>query len=126
VRLTLSRHQRSNCFALRDFLFDHLVGAHEKSSREREAERSRGLDVDRQFNLRGLLHREIGGLLAPQDAAYIGAGQTIPIGNVRSIAQLQESKQQLRTPSHPAQRGFSLDALSPHCNVDEFRRFTRR
>jgi hypothetical protein len=35
-----------------------------------------GLEIDEQFDLHGLLHRQVRGLFAPQDAADIGSGHT--------------------------------------------------
>jgi hypothetical protein len=43
--LTRSSHQRSNCFALRDFLFHHLVGAEQNRLRHIQTERLGGLEV---------------------------------------------------------------------------------
>jgi hypothetical protein len=40
---------------------------------KRQADRLGGLEIDEQFDLHGLLHRQVGGLLAPQDAADIGS-----------------------------------------------------
>jgi hypothetical protein len=43
--MTRSRRRRSNCSALRDFLFDHLVGAQQDRLRHRKAKRLGGLGV---------------------------------------------------------------------------------
>jgi len=41
---------------------DHVVGAQQERSREGQAEGLRGLEVDDQLELGGLLDRQIGGL----------------------------------------------------------------
>jgi hypothetical protein len=45
-------------------LFDHLVGAAKQGKRQADGERLGGLEVDYEFDLRRLLDRQIGGLLA--------------------------------------------------------------
>src|SRR5262245_6145410 len=49
-------------------LFDHLVGAGEQRIRNRHVNCLRGLEVDHQLELGRRLYRQIGGLLAPEDA----------------------------------------------------------
>jgi hypothetical protein len=48
--------------------FDHLVGACEKGFRNRKADRFRGFEIDDEFELGGLIHRQVGG----RDDAFIG------------------------------------------------------
>jgi hypothetical protein len=64
--LTQLRHQRSNHFALRDFLLDHLVGGCEERFRHLDAEQPRGLKVDDELELGRLMDRQVGGLCAPE------------------------------------------------------------
>ena len=54
-------------------LFDQLVGAAGQRQRDGDAKRLGGLEVDEQLQLRGLLHRQIGGLLAFEDAVGVDA-----------------------------------------------------
>lgn len=57
-------------------LFDHLIGAAEQRQRHVDAERLGGLEIDDHLDLGEPLHRQIGGLLAFQDAPDVDANQT--------------------------------------------------
>ena len=67
------------------YLFDRLVGEHEEVMRQLEADHSCGPEIESKYELGGLLYREIGRLLATQNAIdvlgrvritgrYIGTG----------------------------------------------------
>ena len=58
-------------------LFDHLVGAADQRVRDGDAERLGGLQVDDHLDFSGLLDRQIGRLLALENAAGIDAGQAV-------------------------------------------------
>jgi hypothetical protein len=49
--------------------FDHLVGAGEKGFRNRKADRFRGFDVDDEFELGGLIDRQVSGRGAIENAS---------------------------------------------------------
>ena len=60
--------------------FNHLVGATEQRWRHGEAERLGGLEIDHKLKLGRLLDREIGGLLAAQDAIDVGSRLPVLLG----------------------------------------------
>src|SRR5215471_2110031 len=53
--------------------FDHLVGAREQRLRHGEAQRLRGLEVDDEFILGRRLHRQVGQLLASENAMDVAS-----------------------------------------------------
>src|SRR5262245_4906446 len=63
-------------------LFDDLIGATEQRERNSEAGRPGGTEVDHQLDLRCLLHRKIGRLLALANSADVACGA--PIGSIES------------------------------------------
>src|SRR5664280_699343 len=66
-------------------LFDHLVGGGEQRRRNGKAERLGGLEIDRQFVLRRRLHRQVGRLLALEDAVDIIRRATVRFDCVSPI-----------------------------------------
>ena len=60
----------------RSILFDHFVGAAEQRQWNRDAECLGGLEIDEEFDLGGLLHRQVGRFLAFENAAGVDADQT--------------------------------------------------
>ena len=58
-------------------LLDHLIGPLQERRRYREAERLRGLQVDDQIELRGLLHRQVPWLGPLQDLVHVRCGASI-------------------------------------------------
>ena len=67
-------------------LFDHLIGSGEQLRGQSETEHECRLRVDDEFELARLHHRQILGLRAPENAGYVGAGLTISIRDVGSVA----------------------------------------
>jgi hypothetical protein len=67
-------------------LLDHLVGEREQRRGNLEAERLRRLQIDDELELGHLQDRQVGWLLAHENAARIGAGLPKHIGKVRSVA----------------------------------------
>ena len=64
--LTRSGCRRSKLFALRDAsLLDHLVRGRQQRFRNAKAERLGGLEIDDEFELSRLPHRQIGGFAPP-------------------------------------------------------------
>src|SRR6516225_12278112 len=75
---------------------DHLVGAGEQSWCHRETERSRCLEINDQLELRRLLDRKVGGLLALEDAIDIGCGAAEQIGALNSVGDQASAPGELR------------------------------
>src|SRR5262245_23155649 len=65
---------------------DHLVGAGEQRRRNFEAEGLGGPQIDHQLELRGLLHGQVGRLLAFEDAAAIDADLPVAIDETAAVA----------------------------------------
>ena len=64
---------------------DHLVGEREQPVRNLEAERLRGLEVDGQFELRGLYDRQVGGLFTLENATRVKSDLSVLLYQARSV-----------------------------------------
>ena len=73
------------CCAANCTLLDHLVGGGEQCGRDFEPERPRGLEVDHQLELCGLLDRKVGWLRALKDSLNVGSSPTIQVDVIRAI-----------------------------------------
>ena len=67
-------------------LLDHLVGAREQCRGRFEAKRLRRFQIDDQFVLGRCLHRQVGRLLAFEDAINVASGAAELIEKIRSVA----------------------------------------
>ena len=68
-----------------DGLFDHLVGAGEHRRWNFEAKRFGGLEVEHKIGLGRRLHRQIGGLLAFEDAIDVAGRAPVWLDRIRAI-----------------------------------------
>src|SRR6516164_3137685 len=84
---------------------DHLVGELLELQRHIDAERLRSLQIDDQFEPRGLLDRQVGRLLALKNAAGIATKLTICIGITSPVAHQAASRGGGRL------KGLTVDAL---------------
>jgi hypothetical protein len=55
-------------------LLDHLIGEGDDSRRDVKADGLRSLQIDDEFQLGGLLDRQVAGLLAPENTAEVDSG----------------------------------------------------
>src|SRR6516165_4992916 len=67
-------------------LFDHIVGASEELRWDFQAERLRGFEVDHQLEFSCLYDRHVDRPLTIENAAGVGAGLAILVGEARSVA----------------------------------------
>jgi hypothetical protein len=71
--------------------FDHLVGALQQRRRHFDAKRLCGLQIDHQFELGGLLDRQVGRVRTLENLVDENGGPTIEISNIRSVGQKEAS-----------------------------------
>jgi hypothetical protein len=65
--------------------FDHVVGKGEQCWRHLKAQRFRGLEIDHQLKLGGLLHRQFGRVSAPQNLIHIDRGFSGQLHKIETI-----------------------------------------
>src|SRR6476659_3916110 len=80
-------HKRTHAPQQTTALFDHLVGALQKRRRHFDAKRLCGLQIDHQFELDGLLDRQVGRVRTLENLVDENSGPTIKISNIRSVGQ---------------------------------------
>src|SRR4051812_39667424 len=74
-------HQQAPCASL-----DHLVGTGEEGGRDVQTQGPCRLDVDHEFELRRLNHRQLLRFLALQNPPYVNTCLTIRFGLYRAVA----------------------------------------
>ena len=79
---------------------DHLVGAGEQRGRHREPERPGGFEIDHEFVLGRRLGREVGGLLALEDAIDVTGRAPVLIGPVLAIGNEAAGFDEVALPIH--------------------------
>jgi hypothetical protein len=72
--------------AAKSKLFNYLIGTHQERLGNLQADRLGGLEIDDQIEFGWLQYRQVGGLLALEDAANINAGLTVAIGKQSPVA----------------------------------------
>src|SRR5262249_49813633 len=65
---------------------DHLIGTREQRRRDFEAEGFRGLQVDHELESRGLIDRQVGGVLALENPRDLESSAAVAVWNVVGIA----------------------------------------
>src|SRR6516225_6267313 len=71
---------------------DHLVGNGKHAGRRRQAERLRRFEIEHEFELGRLQHRQIGGFGALENPAGVGANLTIHVSKIDSITHQAASR----------------------------------
>src|SRR5260221_12467096 len=66
-------------------LLDHLIGGHEQRRRHGEAKGPGRLEIDKQLELGGVLHRQVAGLVALEDASDVLADLAVKTGNAGAV-----------------------------------------
>src|SRR5262245_15042484 len=89
-------HYRPQADAATPRLFDHLVGALLEKPGDVEAERLGGLKVDHQLVLGRRLHRQVGWLLALEDAVDVTSRPAVRVDYVRSIREQAAAASEVR------------------------------
>src|SRR5262245_40760485 len=82
----LAAVSRCSKIRMQDDLFDHLVGAGEKRDWHGDPKRLGSFDVDDQFDLGGLLDRQLSWLLTLENPARIDTDLTVQVRDFTAIA----------------------------------------